>query len=52
MPRVFNPDDYLQTEAGRVFTEERNAAAWERMFAETVAHCRMHQVIASKPTWT
>jgi predicted kinase len=34
MPHVINPDDYLQTEAGRVFTEERSAAAWERMYAE------------------
>ena len=33
-PRVFNPDDYLQTEAGRVYTDERNAAAWERIYSE------------------
>ncbi|MEO5618454.1 MAG: AAA family ATPase [Candidatus Eisenbacteria bacterium] len=33
-PRVFNPDDYLETGAGRVFTPERNAAAWERVYAE------------------
>lgn len=33
-PRVFNPDDYLETEAGRVFNAERNAAAWERVYAE------------------
>ena len=32
-PRVFNPDDELATEAGRVFTPERNAAAWERVYA-------------------
>ncbi|AOJ94792.1 AAA family ATPase [Burkholderia multivorans] len=29
-----NPDHYLQTEAGRIFTAERNAAAWERLYAE------------------
>jgi hypothetical protein len=33
-PRVFNPDDYLQTAEGRVYTEERNAAAWEQMYAD------------------
>jgi|SRR6185503_8125519 len=33
-PRVFNPDDYLQTQAGRVYTDERNAAAWERIYSE------------------
>ena len=32
--RVFNPDDYLQTQAGRVYTDERNAAAWERIYSE------------------
>lgn len=29
-----NPDDYLETEGGRVFTAERNALAWERAFAD------------------
>ena len=33
-PRVFNPDDYLQTQTGRVYTDERNAAAWERIYSE------------------
>ena len=33
-PRVFNPDDYLQTQAGRVYTDERNVAAWERIYSE------------------
>ena len=32
-PRVFNPDDYLQTQTGRVYTDERNAAAWERIYS-------------------
>ena len=34
LPRVFNPDDYLWTSKGRVYTEERNAAAWEQLYAE------------------
>jgi len=33
-PRVFNPDDYLKTQTGRVYTDERNAAAWERIYSE------------------
>lgn len=33
-PWVLNPDDFLRTEAGRVYTEERNAAAWERLYLE------------------
>ncbi|AEA65459.1 hypothetical protein bgla_1p0540 (plasmid) [Burkholderia gladioli BSR3] len=32
-----NPDHYLQTDAGRVFTAERNAAAWERLYTELSA---------------
>ena len=36
-PRVFNPDDYLQTPEGRVYTDERNAAAWERIYSELEA---------------
>ena len=36
-PRVFNPDDYLQTAEGRIYTEERNAAAWEQMYADLEA---------------
>ena len=31
---MFNPDDYLQTQTGRVYTDERNAAAWERIYSE------------------
>lgn len=34
MPRIFNPDDHLRAPQGRIYTEERNAAAWERMYAE------------------
>jgi len=33
-PRVFNPDDYLHTAEGRIYTEERNAAAWEQLYAD------------------
>lgn len=29
-PVIINPDDYLETEFGRVFTEERNRLAWDR----------------------
>jgi predicted kinase len=32
-PRVYNPDDYLETDSGRVYTPERNADAWERVYA-------------------
>lgn len=39
-PRVFNPDDYLWTPEGRVYTEERNAAAWEQMYADLDAMLR------------
>lgn len=35
--RVCNPDDHLWTPAGRVYTEERNAAAWERLYADLEA---------------
>lgn len=40
-PRVFNPDDYLWTPEGRVYTEERNAAAWERMYVDLDAMLRI-----------
>ena len=33
-PRVFNPDDYLWTPAGRVYTEERSAKAWEQLYSD------------------
>lgn len=29
-----NPDNYLQTDAGRVFTTERNKLAWEETYAD------------------
>src|ERR1700722_15715172 len=56
-----NPDHYLQTEAGRVFTVERNAVAWERLYAEllTALNVRPRRIImvigvqgAGKSTWT
>lgn len=31
--RVINPDDYLETPEGRVFTTERNRQAWEQAYA-------------------
>jgi hypothetical protein len=31
--RHFNPDHFLETEAGRVFTAERSAAAWESAYS-------------------
>jgi len=56
-----NPDRYLQTDAGRVFTAERNAVAWEQLYAELLAALkerprRIVMVIgvqgAGKSTWT
>jgi predicted kinase len=56
-----NPDHYLQTEAGRVFTVERNAVAWERLYADllTALKVRPRRLImvigvqgAGKSTWT
>jgi predicted kinase len=56
-----NPDHYLQTETGRVFTVERNAVAWERLYAEllTALKVRPRPIImvigvqgAGKSTWT
>lgn len=32
-PLVINPDDYLETESGRVFTLERNHQAWQQAYA-------------------
>jgi hypothetical protein len=32
--RVFNPDDYLITSEGRVFTNERSAIAWESLHSD------------------
>lgn len=37
LARAFNPDDYLWTPAGRVYTPERNAVAWERLYADLEA---------------
>jgi predicted kinase len=37
LPRAFNPDDYLWTAAGRVYTPERSAAAWEQLYADLEA---------------
>ena len=34
LPRVFNPDDYLQTPEGRIFSAERNEAAWEQIYSD------------------
>ncbi|WP_321871946.1 AAA family ATPase [Paraburkholderia tropica] len=56
-----NPDHYLQTESGRIFTAERNAAAWERLYAELSAALlvRKRPIVmvigvqgAGKSTWT
>ncbi len=56
-----NPDHYLQTDAGRVFTAERNTAAWERLYADLSAALkerprRIVMVVgvqgAGKSTWT
>jgi len=32
--RYFNPDDYLETDSGRVFTPERSGAAFDRTYAD------------------
>ena len=32
--RHFNPDHYLQTPKGRIYTEERNAAAWHQLYLD------------------
>lgn len=61
-PRVYNPDDYLETESGRVYTPERNAEAWERVYAglesdlraagpETRFYLVMGVQAAGKTTW-
>jgi predicted kinase len=42
-PHVINPDDYLETQAGRLFTPERNRQAWTRAYADletALAHAR------------
>jgi hypothetical protein len=35
--RILNPDDYLLTSVGRVYTNERNAAAWEQLYVDMEA---------------
>lgn len=40
LQRAFNPDDYLWTPAGRLYTPERNAEAWEQLYADLEAHFR------------
>jgi polynucleotide 5'-kinase involved in rRNA processing len=56
-----NPDNYMQTDAGRIFTAERNAAAWARLYADlsTELKERPRRVVmvvgvqgAGKSTWT
>lgn len=34
---IFNPDDYLETEAGRVYTPERSNAAWQQAYEDLSA---------------
>ena len=57
----FNPDHYLQTDAGRIFTAERNAEAWERLYADLskTLLARPRRIVmvigvqgAGKSTWT
>lgn len=36
-PRVIDPDAWLETDSGRVFTAERNAEAWEQAYRELEA---------------
>lgn len=57
----FNPDHYLHTGSGRIFTPERNAAAWERLYSDLSAALltRSRRVVmvigvqgAGKSTWT
>ncbi|WP_321818601.1 MULTISPECIES: AAA family ATPase [unclassified Paraburkholderia] len=42
-PMHLNPDQYLQTDVGRIFTAERNAAAWERLYADLSAALQVHR---------
>jgi predicted kinase len=46
-PRYINPDHYLQTESGRVFTPERNEVAWERAYADLELGLR-HAALGTK----
>ncbi|SFO27587.1 Predicted kinase [Variovorax sp. PDC80] len=38
--RHINPDHYLQTSTGRVFTKERQLAAWDRVYEDLEAALR------------
>jgi predicted kinase len=60
--RYFNPDDYLETSSGRVFTPERSAAAFDRAYTDlenalrsVSPNARLFVVIgvqgAGKTTW-
>lgn len=59
MPRTINPDDYLETPEGRVFTRERNRQAWKQAYADLetalVDTSRLYLVIgvqgAGKSSW-
>jgi predicted kinase len=55
-----NPDHYLETDSGRVFTAERNAVAWQQLYADLFEALkeRPRQIImvigvqgAGKSTW-
>ena len=35
--RILNPDNYLLTSGSRVYTNERNAAAWEQLYVDMEA---------------
>jgi predicted kinase len=61
-PRHINPDHYLETETGRVFTPERSDGAWQRAYsalsvALSNAHARTELYVvvgvqgAGKSTW-
>lgn len=60
--RVFNPDDYLETLGGRVFSQPRNAEAWrlalqalETALSRAGSKARLHLVVglqaAGKSCW-
>lgn len=56
-----NPDHYLETESGRIFTAERNVVAWDQLYADLsrALEERPRQIVmvigvqgAGKSTWT
>ena len=62
LQRHIDPDNYLQTESGRLFTEERNRVAWEQAYADLESalrsagpNCRLYVVVglqgAGKTSW-